>query len=279
MLNRSDIFNHPSRLPILKQQALVFLEVESAAPRIAGIFGTQQRYLLSQIAMAIMFRHPQRLLLLNQFLEATVATGVASRNTAHAFIHEMMKYGVVQPASQPNGDKRMRPLLVAEEPIKLIGVWLRIHLQTLDAFDHGTRASRLDADPRLLAAVHPRVVDGVMAAQSSVRPQGTFSLFTWMNDGGLVMDRMIGTIGDVSEGMDRYFTGITSFDDLAEPLRITKTHLSRTMAVAEKDGSVGWQGKRGASPLWLSPEFIAQYVAYQADKLAAIDAAFAEAVA
>ena len=74
-------------------------------------------------------------------------------------------------------------------------------------------------------------------------------------------------------------TGITSLDEIAVALRVTKTHLSRKMAIAEQEGSLGWTGKRGASSLWLSPGFIDEYVGYQADKLARVDEAYAGVMA
>ena len=126
----------------------------------------------------------------------------------------------------------------------------------------------------MLARLHPTITDRIMVSKRSVNPDGTFSLFTWMNDGGLVMDKMIATITDFSPKDERIVTGIVSLDEIAAALRVTKTHLSRKMAAAEREGSLGWMDRRGASALWLSPGFIQEYVAYQADKLARIHEAW-----
>ncbi|HWU63124.1 MAG TPA: hypothetical protein VN112_13995 [Ensifer sp.] len=277
MLTADAIAAHPGVLEILRQQAVSFLTVERSAPRVAGIFGTQQRYLQAQIAASMMFRSKDGTLHLSRFLEAVVASRIASRNTAHDFIREMEKYGVIRP-SPSREDKRSKPLKLAEETIGLLGVWVAIHLKTLDAFDDGARARTFAETPGMLARLHPGIVDRILKSQRSTSPGGTFSLFTWMNDGGLVMDKMIATITDFSPQDEHIVTGITSLDEIAQALRVTKTHLSRKMAVAEREGSLGWTGRRGASSLWLSSGFINEYVAYQADKIERIDEAYAEAV-
>lgn len=278
MLNVDAIAAHSQVLHILRQQADSFLIVERSSPRVAGIFGTQQRYLLAQLAASMMFRSKDGTLHLSRFLEAVIACRIASRNTAHDFVREMEKYGIIRPIVARE-DKRSRPLKLAEETVGLLGVWVAIHLKTLDAFDNGARTQTFAETPGMLVKLHPEIVDRIMKSQRSTSPDGTFSLFTWMNDGGLVMDKMIATITDFSPKDERIVTGITSLDEIAAALRVTKTHLSRKMAIAEREGSLGWTGKRGASSLWLSPGFIDEYVGYQADKLARVDEAYAAVMA
>ena len=278
MLNVDAIAAHSQVLHILRQQADSFLIVERSSPRVAGIFGTQQRYLLAQLAASMMFRSKDGTLHLSRFLEAVMACRIASRNTAHDFVREMEKYGIIRPIVVRE-DKRSRPLKLAEETVGLLGVWVAIHLKTLDAFDNGARTQTFAETPGMLAKLHPEIVDRIMKSQRSTSPDGTFSLFTWMNDGGLVMDKMIATVTDFSPKDERIVTGITSLDEIAAALRVTKTHLSRKMAIAEREGSLGWTGKRGASSLWLSPGFIDEYVGYQADKLARVDEAYAAVMA
>lgn len=278
MLNVDAIAAHSQVLHILRQQADSFLIVERSSPRVAGIFGTQQRYLLAQLAASMMFRSKDGTLHLSRFLEAVMACRIASRNTAHDFVREMEKYGIIRPIVVRE-DKRSRPLKLAEETVGLLGVWVAIHLKTLDAFDNGARTQTFAETPGMLAKLHPEIVDRIMKSQRSTSPDGTFSLFTWMNDGGLVMDKMIATVTDFSPKDERIVTGITSLDEIAAALRVTKTHLSRKMAIAEREGSLGWTGKRVASSLWLSPGFIDEYVGYQADKLARVDEAYAAVMA
>lgn len=278
MLTVDNVMSHPDLLPILRRQAASLLAIGLATPKVGSIFGTQQRYLMAQVALSMFFSSPDGTMRLSRYLEQIVEWKIASRNTAHDFVREMEKYKMV--TSRPSqDDKRARPLIVPDEPVRLIGLWLAVHLQALDEIDGGRRAAALERDPRLLRAVHPRIVTRLLQSRHSTAQNGTFSLFTWMNDGGLVMDKMIATVRDFEPLDGRIVTGIATLVEIAEALRVTKTHLSRKMAQAERDGSVGWLGRRGASPLWLSPAFLAEYVDYQADKLARIDEAFSETVA
>lgn len=275
MLTANDIRAHPRVFTILRRQAAAFLTLREGSPRASAAFGTQQRYLLAQLALSMAFRDGGGAVILSRYLDAVVARGISSRNTAYDFIQEMKKYGMVDQAAAI--DRRARPLRVGDEPKRMIAMWLALHLGTLDALDGGGRLALYEAGPALLATVHPLIVDRVFASQEATRPKGTFSHFTWMNDGGLVMDKMIATIDDFDPRDRRIVTGIASLDDLAGAVNVTKMHLSRKMAEAEREGSVGWTGRRGASPLWLSPAFLDEYLSYQADKLARIDDAFARA--
>ncbi len=51
----------------------------------------------------------------------------------------------------------------------------------------------------------------------------------------------------------------------------------RTLAAAAAAGALGWSGRPGRSPIWLSRAFRAEYAQMQALKLAIIDAALAVA--
>ena len=105
-------------------------------------------------------------------------------------------------------------------------------------------------------------------------PERTFSLFTWLNNGGLVMDWLIAGIEETDPDAERVATGIVSIAALAERLKLSRTHLARKLGDAEALGSIGWQGKRGQSVMWVSAGFRREYVTAQAVKLAIIDAAF-----
>ena len=73
---------------------------------------------------------------------------------------------------------------------------------------------------------------------------------------------------------DRIPTGVLSTADMAAWLKLSRTHLARKLREAEAMGSLGWQGKRGHSVMWVSKEFRTEYAMAQAVKLAIIDDAF-----
>jgi len=156
----------------------------------------------------------------------------------------------------------------------LIG-WIHIHLSTLDALDGANRLETFQASPQMLAKLQPLIADGLISSVPVREPQQTFSLFTWLNNGGVVMDWLISGVDPQNAGQERIPTGVLSIGDFARWLKLSRTHLARKLRDAEALGSVGWLGRRGHSVMWISNAFYGEYVTAQAVKLAIIDAAFA----
>lgn len=138
--------------------------------------------------------------------------------------------------------------------------WLMAHV---DGLDGGGRMAAFHARPALLSAIQPLIADGLIGSGEVRKPPKTFELFTWIDEGGLVMDRG-----------ERISTDVTSISAFARHLNVSRTHLGRKFSEAEAFGSLGWSGARGRSPLWVSAGFRREYHAAQAVKLAIIDAAF-----
>ena len=130
---------------------------------------------------------------------------------------------------------------------------------------------RTSARPARLAALHPGIADGLLSSARVRKPERTFSLFTWLNNGGLIMDWLIAGIEETDAEADRVPTGVASIAALAQRLNLSRTHLTRKLKDAEALGSIGWQGKRGESVMWVSSGFRREYATAQAVKLAIID--------
>ncbi|MDP1628396.1 hypothetical protein [Parvibaculum sp.] len=271
------IARHPALLPGIKRQAEVLLAAYDGNPRLSSIFATQQRWLMAHIGLALYFRRgPADLrngLTVARFLDKVSDHGVASQNTADAFAREMLKYEIVR--LLPNEyDRRLKPMEPTEATLDAIASWVALHLATLDSLDGGARAADFAANPAALAALQPMIAEGLLTLDAIREPAGTFSLFTWLNNGGVVMERMIAGLGDAEAGVPRVPTSIHSVAGMAEWLRLSRTHLTRKLREAQALGSIGWEGERGRSPMWVSADFLAEIAAAQAAKLAVIDAAY-----
>ena len=273
------ILTHPTLGDCVRRQARALLLAHQASPRAASPFATQQRWLMSQAALAQYFRNeadqPGSGVLAERFCDLVQRHGLASRNTAAAFINEMLKYGIVRHMAGSEG-KRSRPFEPSPPALTLLLQWLAIHLATLDGLDGGQRSAALGAQPALLGRVQPVIADSLLASSEVCKPTKTFSLFTWVNDGGIVMDRLIAGCRheDGEAGPGRAATDVTSVSQLAQNLNLSRTQLGRKIAAAEVMGSMGWSGTRGRSRLWISDGFRHEYHTAQAVKLASIDAAF-----
>ena len=193
-MTADDILVHPALERCVRGQAQSLLLIQEASPRIASLFATQQRWLMAHAALAQYFRNeandPGAGLLSERFLERVEHHALASRNTASAFLKEMLKYDMVRYVTGSEG-RRHRPLEPAPAVLMALFHWHTLHLATLDGLDGGARAASFRARPALLGAIQPLIADGLIGSGEVREPERTFSLFTWINEGGLVMDRLI----------------------------------------------------------------------------------------
>ncbi len=274
-LTAAEILAHPRLPQALRRQAATLVSLHTSNPRISSNFATQQRWLMAHLALALYFRSTA--FFASQFLDAAVAEGVASRNTADAFLKEIEKYGYLTSSPAPH-DRRVRLLAPAPVTLHMIIAWLAVHLTTLDALDDGRRVEALTAGRLTLAAIHPGIADGLLASEIIRAPAPTFSLFTWLNEGGIVMDWLFAGLAEVGPEVAQVPSTVTSFAEIGEQINLSSTHLVRKLRQAEAMGSLGWLGPRGRSTMWVSAAFRDEYQTQQAAKLAIIDAAFQGAI-
>ncbi|HYH20031.1 MAG TPA: hypothetical protein VD995_15570 [Azospirillum sp.] len=271
---------HPRFEAVIQAQARRLLDAHAAEPRLAAPFATQQRWLMGHAGLACYFRgltgqSPDGVAY-GAFLDAVQKHALASRNTAAAFFNEALKYGIVR-AAAADGVAQPRVVVPAEGAVRLLMHWHLLHLSTLDALDGNSRSQRFAAEGFAgLARMQPLVADGLLASPAVRDPGPTYSLFTWADEGGVLMERMIVGMAGL-DPVERMPTDITSVTALASNLALSRTHTGRKIAAAEALGSLGWMGRRGRSPLWISLGFRREYAQAQAAKLAIVDTAFAKA--
>lgn len=277
-LTADDIAGHPGLHSAIRLQCRVMQQTYDSNPRLSSVFGSQHRWLMGQVAFALYFRSCTLGrgggISTAQVLDAVSRHGVASRNTADAFLKEMLKYGFARYVPGA-ADKRMRPFEPAPISLEALHGWIAMHLATLDRLDHGGRLDTYLATPSAMALLHPGIAEGLLSSARVRKPERTFSLFTWLNNGGVIMDWLIAGIEETDAEAERVPTSIASIAVMAQRLNLSRTHLSRKLRDAEALGSIGWLGKRGESVMWVSADFRREYAMAQAVKLAIIDSAFA----
>lgn len=257
-----------------------FLAVQGAAPRLASLFSTQQRWLMSHVALARYFhavRSGRPGLSRRGFLEDLQPFGLSSRNTAAAFFDEVLHYGIVQPVTAAG---RASDLVIpAPATLSALTEWFALHLGALDSLDGGSRLAGLrQGQERLLATMQPLVASALLGNPTIRTPPPSYAVFASIDDGGSLMDRLVAGLDvDAPSQEARAPTHITSVSALARGLDLSRTHTGRTIAAAAAIGALGWDGTPGRSRLWLSRSFRAEYARMQATKLAIIDDAFSAA--
>lgn len=275
-LSVDEIAAHPALLGLVQRQSRALFAVYEADPRASAVFGNQ-RYLMAHAAFALHFRRdpsdPRSGLTSARFFDEIAKHGIASRNTGDAFINEMLKYGIVQ-RMQGAGDGRTRPIEPSPSALDALNTWVTTQLTTLDALDGGRRLEIFRDLPAALDAIQPFIADGLFASGATRAPEHTYAHFIWVNSRGFVMDWLTSGIGDVAPDAARIPAGTISIAEMATALKLSQTHLTRRLREAEQAGGIGWEGQRGRSAMWVSREFLHEYLQVQAVKFALVDTAF-----
>lgn len=264
---------------VLQLLARGFGTLYGNAPRISSLFASQQRWLLCHAGLALHFRAS---------LEGTpgltrrtlgmlaVDLRLASRNTAYAFFDEALKYGVIRPstAGGREGEVELSPA-----PMSMLIHWYDLHFQALDRLDDGDRSGRFLARPeRILATLAPIFAPALLSSTQVRIPGPFYTIFTWADAGGNLMDRLIAGIDEHAPAQQgRFLTDVVSISHLAQAFSLSRAHASRKLAAAEAIGGIGWYGRRGRSSMWISADFYHEYAQAQAQKLFILDKTFAEA--
>lgn len=272
----NEIAGHTALHGNIRNQAKALLAAYESSPRLASVFATQQRWLMAHAGLAVYFR--QSALTTARFLQLVEQHSVASRNTADAFIKEMLRYNYVEPLPD-NTDRRSNPLRPTTQTLQTVTAWAMIHLTTLDGLDGGSRLATFVSTPDALGRLQPGIADGLLTSGPVRTPEKTFSLFTWLNNGGVVMEWLISGVDPSLADQDHIPTGVVSIGEFANWLKLSRTHLARKLREAEDLGSIGWLGQRGHSVMWMSRDFYREYIDAQAVKLAIIDQAFEQNLA
>lgn len=258
-----------------------FIETHHSAPKECGAFAAQQRWLLSHAALGAYFASldgPEPGVTRRQMGNIALQHGLSSRNTANAFFDEARKYGVLQPLEPPSPGRpdAMQP---SPKALALLSIWIEAHVHALDMLDRGNRAAQFRAAPEAsVRLIEPRIARALLESAEVRMPTPLYTIFTWADSGGHLMDRLIAGIDpDAEEHEHGFVTDIVSISSLAQAYDLSRAHTSRKIAAAEEIGGLGWTGRRGHSRLWVSRGFFAEYARAQALKLAIIDAAIRQA--
>lgn len=206
------------------------------------------------------------------FLEVIQQHRVTSRNTAAAFLGEMLQYGIL--TQRPHRrDKRIRVLVPTASTIEAFRLWVEIHLATLDRLDDGGRCAHSRAHNRL-SHFQPMVAEGLLQSALIREPAAPIAHFMSINSGFLIMERLILSIDRHDERRARYHTRLRSIQEVVTGFRLSRSHSARKISEGEASGILGWEGAKGRSTIWVSAEFVDGFIAQQMEKLAIIDRAF-----
>lgn len=260
-------------LSAILQSAHELMAIYGENPRIASIMAAQQRWLLAHSGFSLSLGYPDEPtpgLYGSRFVDFAVKHGIASRNTAAAFLKEMQAYKFIQPVPQ-HSDRRITLLEPTALTRDYMMRWIHTHLIVLDTLDGGDRMAKVAMDQEAIWRMHPIIAKRIIDSDILRDPGVTFNLFNCATSGGVVMDYLVSRITSIDFTADKILIGPISMKVMQSQFMISKTHLKRLFRRAAEFGSVGWAGAPGKSSFWLSHTFVSEYWNYQAKKYAIID--------
>ncbi|WP_322895369.1 MULTISPECIES: hypothetical protein [unclassified Yoonia] len=270
----------PVFLKAISQEAQDILTTHSKIPNEVRFVADMRRWVLIHMAIAIHFEHkcdPQKPRLSPKTLYQSIqSTGIASRNTVHAFLQALTR---VQLTELPPSEKiRHHAPKISRKTERLIGLYFDIHLRALDTLDGCQRSLYLRQNQSMLSRLQPTFARGVCLSPQWFDPPEDIRCFSYSASGSSILHELLLAAG--SEPPDR--NGRIWIDPIATPgfaqrYQVSTAHVSRMLMKANDREAIGWSrpGRRG--DCWISERLRKSYLRWQAEKLSTLSVAFREA--
>lgn len=256
------------------------LETHLALPREVRYVADLQRWLLSQVVVAMHYEHrldPASPPISHSNLMRAVATAnIASRNTIHSFLLEMKRYQFIAPLQ--SADRRRQTMQATEMAEQLIRRYFDIHLRGLDLLDDGQCHIQFREHPDLLQHAQPRFTRLLLANDAWCQPPASIANIVRSDSGSSILhDLVSGILLPPSDMRSQIWIGKGSPNTFAKRYGISRTHVARLFRQAREAGLIGWANNSNRGNCWVSPELVRAYRFWQAVKLAALSQAFHDA--
>ncbi|WP_245281457.1 hypothetical protein [Rhizobium sp. AAP43] len=243
---------------------------------------SHRKWLLTQSLFSLALRRnpedPLSGLTATRFIETAMRLGAASRNTATAYLAELVAYKFLRDIPDVP-DKRVRVLEPTEISLEGMRSWFHGHMACLDRLDGGARERTCLADDRIFRLAQPMAADALVEEPLWRDPPETIGHFLWSDLGGMILHDLIARLDSVDRSADRVFAGPVTLVELSDGYQVSATNLKRMFKKAESDGLLGWELPRRRGNLWMSQRFIEDYFIWQSAKFAHLDLAYHQATA
>lgn len=263
----------------LASSARELLATHLALPREVHYVADLQRWMLSQLTITLHFEHQHDAacppISPANLVRAVGTTGIASRNTIHAFLMELKNQRLVAPMA--SADRRQRASTATPISEDLIRRYFDIHLRALDIIDGGARFALSCRHPHLLSQAQPRFTRLLLEKHDWYKPPHSIAKFVRSDSGSSVLHDLVKDVPSHLIDMNTpIWIGKISPNWFSSRYRISKTHVARLFAMARAAGLIGWANKSNRGECWISPRLAHDYRCWQAIKLAAVSQAFHE---
>ncbi|WEX86919.1 hypothetical protein PZN02_003256 [Sinorhizobium garamanticum] len=270
------LLQNPAFRPALQVGARNLISLNDLFPRVARMVAAHQKWILSQAVYALHLERdrndPDSGVTAARLLKLMRETGGASRNTATAFLAELLAYKLLRPTSGGR-TRRTRPLEPTEVSQHAMQLWFKTQMRTLDLLDGGTRAERIEADITIFERAQPIATRRLLADSKWTQPPQGVAVFVWSESGGVLLDDLMSRPSSLVPEDGRVPISV-NLAALAEHYAISNTHVRRLFSNAEKSGFIGRPDAGARGQFWLSERLVEEYALWQAVKFEALASAF-----
>jgi hypothetical protein len=280
-LSRQEIVGHPGFLAIERRIASHLIAIHERTPRLSRLKASHRKWLMTQAFIALSLQRqpddPLSGLTATRFIETVMKLGTASRNTATAYLAELVAYKLLRDVPDVP-DRRVRVLETTETAYGAMNSWFQGHMTCLDMLDGGHREEDSKADPRIFRIAQPHAADKLMKDELWLEPADTIGHFLWSDFGGLILHDLITRIEHYDPQAERVEIAPLALSSLSDKYRLSATNLKRMFQRAEAEGLIGWQHPRRRGRMWFSQQFLQDYFTWQSAKFAALEEAYHYAI-
>ena len=276
-----DFRNHPNFRAILQASARDLMSVFDVFPRVARLVASHQKWTLSQAVYTLHLErdpaNPETGITTARLLKFMHEMGGASRNTAAAFIAELLTYKLLRDTNGGRARKKVRPLEPTEISEGAMLRWFMSQMGTLDRFDGKGRLQRVEADRTIFERAQPIATRLLLADRRWNEPPEAVAAFVWTECGGLLLDDLMSRPQSL-DPVDGKVWLEASLSELATHYMISNTHIRRIFTRAQDAGLIGRadEGQRGL--FWLGERLLDEYCQWQSVKMAGLANGYEQAV-
>lgn len=273
------LLRNPRFLQVLQESARTLTAVSELLPRVARLVASHRKWMLTHASYALHLEReandPETGITAARLLKFIRETGGASRNTATAFLAELVAYKLLRPTAGRHS-KRARPLEPAAASEDAMRLWFKTQMDTLDRIDGGERVKRLETDGAIFERAQPLAARRLLNDPKWTQPPDGVAVFVWAESGGAILDDLMTRPASLIPVEGKVWIDV-SLAKLAQRYMVSNTHVRRLFARAATAGFIGKSDDDTRSRYWMSARLIEEYARWQAIKLEALASAYDQA--
>lgn len=269
----------------LEAEALIaarLIGLQEKSPRLTRLKSNHRKWLITHSLFALSSQRnpadPLSGLTATRLIDTVMKIGAASRNTASAFLQELLTYKFLREVPEVP-DRRVRVLETTEISDYGMRTWFMAHMAALDLIDGGSRERIAEENPSLFRLAHLYATRSLVDDPAWRNPPEILASFAWSDAGGMILHDLITRVCGTKPADGRFVLGALALSELAEKYAISVSNVKRMFSKAEQDATMGWTAARRRGDFWMSAAFVESYLGWEAVKLAALDRAFLQASA